>query len=105
MSKSVPFVLIPGLACSARLYADQIPALWRLGSVTVANHTAADTMAEIARAILKHVPPRFHLVGLSMDGYISYEILRQRRIAWRSSRSSTRPRAPTRPSRPNAARS
>src|SRR2546426_413380 len=62
---------------SARLYAEQIPALWRFGPVTVADHTRDDSMAGIARRILADAPPRFALVGLSMGGYVAFEILRQ----------------------------
>lgn len=77
MSDALPIVLVPGLLCSARLYAAQLPALWRLGPVMVADHTRDDSMAGIARRILAVAPPRFALVGLSMGGYISFEILRQ----------------------------
>lgn len=70
-------VLIPGLACSARLYAPQVPILWQLGPVQIARHTAADSISGIARSILAEAPPRFHLAGLSMGGYIAFEILRQ----------------------------
>jgi pimeloyl-ACP methyl ester carboxylesterase len=76
-SPSLPIVLVPGLACSARLYAEQIPALWPFGPVTVANHTRDDTIAAIARRILAAAPPRFALAGLSMGGYIAFEIVRQ----------------------------
>jgi pimeloyl-ACP methyl ester carboxylesterase len=64
-------VLIPGLLASARLYAEQIPALWRSGAVTVADHTRDDSMPAIARRILAGAPQRFALVGLSMGGYIA----------------------------------
>ena len=74
---SLPIVLIPGLLASPRLYAEQIPALWRLGPVTVATHTHDDSIAAIARRILATAPARFALAGLSMGGYISFEILRQ----------------------------
>ncbi|MGQ0847379.1 MAG: alpha/beta fold hydrolase [Sporichthyaceae bacterium] len=77
MSETVPTVLIPGLACSARLYAHQIPELWRHGPVLVADHRGADSMAGLAAGILADAPPRFNLVGLSMGGYLSFEILRQ----------------------------
>ena len=77
MSEPQPILLIPALYCSARLYADQIPALWDFGPVTVANHTMADSIAEIARQILIHAPPRFALAGLSMGGYTALEIMRQ----------------------------
>jgi len=75
--EGLPVVLIPGLTCSARLYAEQIPALWRCGPVTVADHTRDDSMAAIAQRILGTAPPRFALAGLSMGGYIAFEIMRQ----------------------------
>jgi pimeloyl-ACP methyl ester carboxylesterase len=69
--------LIPGLLCTPRLYLEQIPPLWQLGSVTVADHTRDDSMSGIARRILASAPPRFALVGLSMGGYVAFEIMRQ----------------------------
>lgn len=77
LSNDLPSVLVPGLNCSARLYAEQIPALWRFGPVTVADHTRGDTIAAIARRILAAAPPRFALVGLSLGGYIAFEVVRQ----------------------------
>jgi pimeloyl-ACP methyl ester carboxylesterase len=74
---SLPIVLIPGLTCTARLYAEQIPALWPFGPVTVADHRRDDSMAAIARRILGAAPQRFALAGLSMGGYIAFEIMRQ----------------------------
>lgn len=74
---SLPIVLIPGLLASPRLYADQIPELWRLGPVTVATHTRDDSMGAIARRILASAPAQFALAGLSMGGYVCFEILRQ----------------------------
>jgi pimeloyl-ACP methyl ester carboxylesterase len=74
---SIPILLIPGLNCSARLYAAQIPALWPFGPVTVADHRQDDSMAAIAAHILAVAPPRFALAGLSMGGYIAFEIMRQ----------------------------
>lgn len=79
MSEPLPLVLIPGLLDSARLYAQQLPELWRLGPVMVADHTRDDSMPAIARRILANAPPRFALAGLSMGGYICFEILRQAR--------------------------
>jgi pimeloyl-ACP methyl ester carboxylesterase len=70
-------VLVPGLGCSARLYQEQIPMLWRFGPVMIADHTRDETMEGIAHDILEAAPPRFVLVGMSMGGYIAFEILRQ----------------------------
>jgi pimeloyl-ACP methyl ester carboxylesterase len=72
-----PIVLIPGLLLTARFYAEQLPALWRFGPVTIADHTRADSMATIAEQILATAPPRFALAGLSMGGYLAFEIMRR----------------------------
>jgi len=77
MVEALHTVLVPGLLCTPRLYAEQLPALWRLGPVTLADHTRDAEMASIARRILANAPARFALVALSMGGYISFEILRQ----------------------------
>ena len=77
MPESLPTVLVPGLNCSARLYAAQIPVLWRFGPVTLANHTRDDSMAAIAKRVLDDAPPRFALAGLSMGGYVVLEIMRR----------------------------
>ena len=77
VNESLPVMLIPGLLDSARLYAPQIPALWSTGPVMVADHTRDDSMAAIAARILTNAPPVFALVGLSMGGYIAFEIVRQ----------------------------
>ena len=76
-SEGLPIVLVAGLNCSARLYADQIPVLWQFGPVVVADHRRDDSMAAMARRILAAAPQRFALAGLSMGGYIAFEILRQ----------------------------
>jgi pimeloyl-ACP methyl ester carboxylesterase len=77
VSEHLPIVLIPGMLCSPRFYEAQVPALWRFGPVTIANHTRDDSMTAIARRILADAPPRFALVGHSMGGYIAFEVFRQ----------------------------
>lgn len=77
MTANLPILMVPSLNGSARLYAPQIAELWRLGPVTVADHTRDDTMAAIAARILDTAPPRFRYVGLSMGGYLAFEIMRQ----------------------------
>jgi len=73
----VPTVLIPGLLCTPRLYAEQLPSLWRFGPVIVASHHHDDNFAAIAARILAVAPPEFGLVGLSMGGYLAFEIMRR----------------------------
>ncbi len=75
-TEPLPIVLIPGLTCTPWLYAEQIPALWQFGPVTIADHRRDDSMAAIARRILAAAPSRIALAGLSMGGYIAFEIMR-----------------------------
>ena len=77
MIDTLPILLVPGLGGTPRIYAPVMPALWRHGPVTVANHIRDDSMAAIARRILAEAPPRFALAGHSMGGYIAFEIMRQ----------------------------
>jgi pimeloyl-ACP methyl ester carboxylesterase len=77
MASTLPIVLVPGLLCSARLYAPQIAALWPLGQVAVADHRRDADIGAVAARILSVSPPRFALAGLSLGGYIAFEMLRQ----------------------------
>jgi len=77
MDDTMPILLVPGLVSSPRIFEPVLPALWRLGPVTVANHIRDDTMGAIARRILAEAPPRFALAGHSMGGYVALEIMRQ----------------------------
>jgi pimeloyl-ACP methyl ester carboxylesterase len=77
MAETLPIVLVPGLICSARIWAPLMPVLWRHGPVMVANHIRDDSMAAIANRILTEAPPRFALAGHSMGGYIAFEIMRR----------------------------
>jgi pimeloyl-ACP methyl ester carboxylesterase len=76
MPNPMPLVLVPGLLCSARLYAPQIATLWPHGPVMVADHRRDSDMAAIAKRILADAPPRFALAGLSMGGHIAFAMLR-----------------------------
>ena len=103
MAQAPPVVLVPGLLTSPRLYAEQLPALWRLGPVTIAGIASDDTMAAIAGRILAAAPGRFALAGLSIGGYIAFEILRQAPSGSTGWPCSTPAPDPTRPSRLGAA--
>lgn len=77
MPRSVPLLLIPGLTCTAHLYAPQVTSLWAFGPVMIADHTRDDDIKAVAKRILDNAPPRFALAGLSFGGYIAFEIMRQ----------------------------
>lgn len=72
-----PLVLVPGLSCNAALYAPQWPALAEGRPTLVADHTRDDTLSAIVKRLLAAAPPRFALCGLSMGGYVAFEVLRQ----------------------------
>lgn len=74
---NTPLVLIPGLACTDALFMAQIPALAQSRQVIIGDHMQHDSMADIAAHILATAPERFALAGLSMGGYICFEIMRQ----------------------------
>ncbi|MEZ5839666.1 MAG: alpha/beta fold hydrolase [Hyphomicrobiales bacterium] len=71
-----PLVLVPGLNCTARLWSDQIVALGGGRAMEVADHRGHNTVSALAAAILADAPPKFALAGLSMGGYVAFEILR-----------------------------
>jgi pimeloyl-ACP methyl ester carboxylesterase len=70
-------VLVPGLNCTADLFAPQGEALASLADVTIADHATDETIGAIARRLLAAAPPRFALAGLSMGGYVALEVMRQ----------------------------
>jgi len=76
MPETLPILFVPGLNCSPRLYAAQMPALWAFGPVIVADHRRDDSMEAIATRILRDAPPRFALIGLSMGGYVAMALMR-----------------------------
>jgi pimeloyl-ACP methyl ester carboxylesterase len=70
-------ILIPGLACTARLFEPQISALSTDRNVVVADHQKDDSIPAVAQRLLKAAPERFALAGLSMGGYVAMEVMRQ----------------------------
>jgi pimeloyl-ACP methyl ester carboxylesterase len=73
----VPIVFVPGLLCSAEAFSSQAAALWPFGPVTIASTLEGASIPKIAAAILAEAPSQFALAGISMGGYICFEIMRQ----------------------------
>ncbi|WP_431856365.1 alpha/beta fold hydrolase [Azospirillum sp.] len=76
MSKPT-LILLPGMPLDAALWTHQTDHLAEVAEVRVGDLTAHDSMADLARAVLAAAPRRFALAGLSMGGYLAFEILRQ----------------------------
>jgi pimeloyl-ACP methyl ester carboxylesterase len=72
-----PLVLLPGLLCDAALWAPQVAALADIAEPRVADLTRDDDIGAMAARVLAEAPPRFALAGLSMGGYVSFEVMRR----------------------------
>ncbi len=72
-----PLALLPGLLCDTALWRNQIDALAGKATCQVADFTSQDSMATMAESVLAMMPGRFALAGLSMGGYVAFEVLRR----------------------------
>lgn len=71
-------ILLPGLLNDANLFTHQVGELSNLVAVTVADLTGADSIAALAADTLAQAPAGpFVLAGMSMGGYVAFEIMRQ----------------------------
>jgi len=75
---SIPALFLPGQLTDERLWA---PMLAALPESLIAPHFVelmrGDTVAALARHALSGPPEKFVLVGLSLGGYVAFEMLRQ----------------------------
>ena len=98
MKELPPLVLIPGLLADETTWKQQIRHLsGRFDVITPRAHFGEQTIAAMAETVLKDLPLRFTLMGWSMGGYISFEIMRrapQRVVRLGLISTSARPDAP-----------
>ena len=76
-SAADPLVFVPGLNCTQDLYAPQIVLLAGGREILVADHRSDDSLAAMAERLLAAAPARFALCGLSMGGYLAFEVMRR----------------------------
>jgi pimeloyl-ACP methyl ester carboxylesterase len=71
-------ILLPGLACDAEVWREQLPAIAAKHDVRVSDvHFRFDTLPAMAGALLAENPGRHVLVGASMGGMLALEAQRQ----------------------------
>ncbi len=70
-------LLLPGLLCDARLWRDQVAALVPLARAVVADLTLDDRVEAMAARAVAVIEGPFALAGLSMGGYVAFEVMRQ----------------------------
>ena len=74
----MPVLLVPGLVCDRALWEEQIESLEAANHpCLVADVTQHSDIEAMARAVLGAAPERFHLLGLSMGGYVALTMVRQ----------------------------
>jgi pimeloyl-ACP methyl ester carboxylesterase len=61
-----------------RLFAHQLDALRDTHDCRVFAFRDLTTLGAMAEELLAHAPPRFTLIGLSLGGYLAFEIIRRR---------------------------
>jgi pimeloyl-ACP methyl ester carboxylesterase len=78
-SQAIPVIFIPGLLADGALFTHQIKALEARGHpCQVIVPDFADNMFNLASGAIERIPyDQFALAGLSMGGYVAFEVLRQ----------------------------
>ena len=71
-------LMLPGLLNDASLFENQAEALADLVGITIADLTGSDSITALAADALAQAPAGpFMLAGMSMGGYVAFEIMRQ----------------------------
>jgi pimeloyl-ACP methyl ester carboxylesterase len=74
---SAALILLPGLLNDERLWAHQVAHLSDLAEIQVADLVGPDTIGAMAERVLVTRPGPFALAGLSMGGYVAFEVMRR----------------------------
>ena len=72
-----PLVFIPGMMCDSRLFQPQISEFSKQYLVCIAPLSYSDSIEKISFEILRQLPPKFTLIGLSMGGILAMEIIKK----------------------------
>jgi pimeloyl-ACP methyl ester carboxylesterase len=76
MAEKTPLVLLPGLLNDEILWRHQSETLSDAAEIAVTDLTLDDSIAGMARRVLREAPKTFALAGFSMGGYTAFEIMR-----------------------------
>ncbi|SCA54786.1 Hydrolase, alpha [Candidatus Terasakiella magnetica] len=68
--------LLPGLLCDRSLWRHQIEYLGQDYDVRVADFSKGKSIGDYAVQVLEDAPETFSIAGLSMGGYVAFELLR-----------------------------
>lgn len=76
MPDRIPLVLGPGLMNDKRLWEHQFEHLADIADMTMVDTTQDDSLVDMATRMLDAAPPEFAYAGLSMGGYMAFEMMR-----------------------------
>ncbi len=77
MPRKINLLLAPGLLCTRALWSHQIEHLSDVAEIYLVDTTKDSSLPEMAKRALSEAPNQFAFVGLSMGGYLAFEIMRQ----------------------------
>jgi pimeloyl-ACP methyl ester carboxylesterase len=76
MADRIPLVLGPGLMNTPRLWQHQIEYLSDIADITIVDTKQDTSLRDMAQRMLDAAPPTFAYAGLSMGGYMAFEMMR-----------------------------
>jgi pimeloyl-ACP methyl ester carboxylesterase len=77
MERKDTLILLPGQLCDGALWRYQVEALGGRTDIRIADLTRDPSIGAMAERALASAPARFALAGLSLGGYVAFEILRR----------------------------
>jgi len=77
MADRIPLILGPGLMNTPRLWQHQVDHLSDIADVEIVETRIDTTLADMAARVLAEAAPKFAYAGLSMGGYMAFEMMRQ----------------------------
>lgn len=76
MTERIPLMLGPGLLNTPRLWQHQTEQLADIADMRVVDTTKDSSLVGMAKRMLDAAPPSFAYAGLSMGGYMAFEMMR-----------------------------
>ncbi len=76
MAERIPLILGPGLMNTPRLWEHQVRHLSDIADIDVVDTRLDTSLIAMAQRMLDSAPPRFAYAGLSMGGYMAFEMMR-----------------------------
>lgn len=77
MKEKENLVLLCGLSCDERLWEHQAKNLSEFANIFIPDLTKQESISQMADDVLSQAPEKFCLAGMSMGGYVAFEIYRK----------------------------